>query len=208
MKQIPEPTIRRFSLYLRLLDELSHQGEEIISSADLAHIAKASPPQIRRDLLALGALGSRGTGYPIQEVARELRTALRVDKLRYLYILGAGKLGLALSRYAGFQQRGFKVVGVFDNDPQKIGMKYGGLQIRNIRSLATAAAVDRPTIAILAVPAESAQAAADTLAETGIKGILNLAPVLIRAPQGIVVQSVDITTELLLLGSRIVHTPR
>ena len=79
MEQIPEPTIRRFARYLRLLDELSGQGEEMISSADFAQLAKASPSQIRRDLLALGALGLRGSGYPIRNVARELRRALSVD---------------------------------------------------------------------------------------------------------------------------------
>ena len=203
MKHIPEPTIRRFSLYLRLLDDLSRQGHSIISSADLAQIAKASPPQIRRDLLELGSLGSPGFGYPISNVSTALRRALGLHKIRSIYILGSGKLGLALSRYTGFPQRGFTIAGVYDNDPHKIGATHGHLKIRDIRHITRDAAQERPTIAILAVPATNAQAAANTLLDTGIQGILNLAPALIKAPPGMVVQNVDITTELLLLGSRI-----
>ena len=208
MKQIPEPTIRRFARYLRLLDELSGQGEEIISSTNFAKFANASPAQIRQDLLVLGALGSRGSGYPIQNVIRELRRALSVDKIRSIYIVGTGKLGLALSRYTGFGQGGFRIVGIFDNDPQKVGTTYGDLQIRDIRYIARDAAKDRPTIAVLAVPAENAQVVADTLVGTGIKGILNLAPVIIKTPKGIVVQNVDITTDLLLLGFKSEQNPQ
>lgn len=203
MKLVPEPTIRRFARYLRLLDQLSDRGENTISSTALAQIAKASPSQIRRDLLALGALGTRGSGYPIHSVARELRKALGVDGVRPVYIVGTGRLGLALSQYTGFQQRGFRVVGVFDNDPRKVGTSYGRLRIRDIRSIAKDAAKDRPIIAILAVPAPSAQTVADTLVDAGIRGILNLAPALIKTPEGVVVQNVDITTDLLLLGFRI-----
>ena len=180
----------------------------MISSADFAQIAQASPSQIRRDLLALGALGSRGSGYPIQDVIRELRRALSVDKIRSIYIVGTGKLGLALSRYSGFWQGGFRIVSIFDNDPQKVGTTYGDLQIRDIRYIARDAAKDRPTIAVLAVPAENAQAIVDTLVGTGIKGILNLAPVIIETPKRIVVQNVDITTDLLLLGFKTEQNPQ
>lgn len=203
MKFVSEPSIRRLARYLRIFDELKQRGEESISSSELGQIAGATAAQVRRDLLALGGLGRRGTGYPVSDVARELGRWLAVSRTRPVYIIGAGKIGRALSRYPGFVQRGFRVVGVFDNDPKKVGTKYGDFTIRSIRDVQSLATKDRPEIALVAIPAESAQSVADELMDAGITGILNFAPVLLKVRKGIVVQNVDMTTELLVLAFRV-----
>ena len=116
-----------------------------------------------------------------------------------MILIGAGNLGSALSQYRGFRERGFQIIGVFDNDLNKVGLKLNGLPIYAVTQMADFVEKNDVSIGIIAVPAEYAQDIADILVETNIRGILNFAPVVLTIPEEVEVRNVDLTVNLEVL---------
>jgi redox-sensing transcriptional repressor len=199
-KRIAEPTVRRLSLYLRLLEDFDERGMPTISSDELAALGGTTSAQVRKDLSVFGSFGKRGLGYGVPELIAELRDILGLGRLWRVVIIGAGKIGTALAQYAGFRRRGFSVIAVYDNDPEKIGTQAPGLVIRDVGQLEHDATREHPDIAVLAVPGECAQETADRAVRAGITGILNFAPARVRAPRGVAVQAVNMAAELEILS--------
>jgi redox-sensing transcriptional repressor len=199
-KRIAQPTVRRLSLYLRLLEEFDERGVATISSDELATLGGTRSAQVRKDLSVFGSFGKRGLGYAVPELIAELREILGLGRVWRVVIIGAGKIGTALAQYSGFRRRGFSVIAVYDNDPAKIGAVMPGLPVRDISSLERDAAREHPDIAVLTVPADRAQETADRAVHAGITGILNFAPTRIRVPRGVTVQGVNMATELEVLS--------
>jgi redox-sensing transcriptional repressor len=199
-KRIAQPTVRRLSLYLRFLEEVEDRGLATISSEALAARGGTTSAQVRKDLSVFGSFGKRGLGYSVPELIAALREILGLGRAWRVVIVGAGKIGTALAQYAGFAQRGFRVVAVYDNDPRKIGHVWGGHMVRNIDDLPRDMSSLRPEIAVLAVPAEAAQETADRIVGAGIGGILNFAPVPVQVPPGVTVQPVNMAAELELIS--------
>src|SRR5690606_34492877 len=127
--KISESTIRRLSLYLRLLQEVASQGEETISSEKLAERTGTTSAQVRKDLSVFGSFGKRGLGYSVTELLREIREILGLDRSWRVALVGAGKIGSALISYRNFQLRGFNIEAVFDTDPAKIGSDWDSHKI-------------------------------------------------------------------------------
>ncbi|HVP71465.1 MAG TPA: redox-sensing transcriptional repressor Rex, partial [Gemmatimonadaceae bacterium] len=111
MKHIADSTVRRLSLYLRFLEESRERGLATISSTDLAARGGTTSAQVRKDLSFFGSFGKRGLGYSVPELERRLRRILGLEREWRVIIIGMGKIGAALSTYAGFRQRGFKIIG-------------------------------------------------------------------------------------------------
>ncbi len=199
-KRIAEPTVRRLSLYLRLLEEFDERGLATISSDELATLGGTRSAQVRKDLSVFGSFGKRGLGYAVPELIAELREILGLGRVWRVVIIGAGKIGTALAQYSGFRRRGFSVIAVYDNDPAKIGAVMPGLAVRDVSSLEHDAAREHPDIAVLTVPADRAQETADRAVHAGITGILNFAPTRIRVPRGVTVQGVNMAAELEVLS--------
>lgn len=199
-KRIAQPTVRRLSLYLRLLEEFDERGLATISSDELATLGGTRSAQVRKDLSVFGSFGKRGLGYAVPELIAELREILGLGRVWRVVIIGAGKIGTALAQYSGFRRRGFSVIAVYDNDPAKIGTQMPGLAVRDVSTLEHDAAREHPDIAVLAVPAERAQETAEHAVRAGITGILNFAPARIRVPRGITVQGVNMAAELEVLS--------
>jgi redox-sensing transcriptional repressor len=151
---------------------------------------------VRKDLAYLGHLGQAGIGYPTLELIGALRRALGVDHPWTVAIVGVGNLARALLRYRGFTQRGFRIVALFDADPNKVGQEVDGLTIHAMHEITTVVAATGADLGLLTVPSESAQSVADTLAAAGVKGILNFAPVILRLPAHVSLVSVDLTVQL------------
>ena len=118
---------------------------------------------------------------------------------------GVGNLTRALLRYRGFQEQGFDIVALFDSDPAKVGTTVGSLRIQSMGELSETARTRNAEIGILTVPADFAQSAADAMAEVGIRGILNFAPVILRLPDRIRRVNVDLTIQLEQLAFQIVQ---
>lgn len=195
MKRIADSTVRRLSVYLRFLEGSSQKGLATISSEELARHGGTTSAQVRKDLSFFGSFGKRGLGYSVPELTNSLRDILGLGREWNVVIIGAGKIGTALAQYHGFRSRGFHVVGVYDSDPRKVGSRWDGFLVRDFADFPPRDAA-RGDIAVLAVPAETAQEAADRLVEAGIKAILNFAPVQLHVPADVSVRSVNMAMEL------------
>jgi redox-sensing transcriptional repressor len=196
MRKVAESTVRRLSLYLRFLEEFEGQGMETVSSGALASRGSTTSAQVRKDLSFFGSFGKRGLGYPVPELADQLREILGLKQRYQVGMIGAGKIGSALVQYRGFRQRGFDIIAIFDSDPEKIGRQWNGLPIQDIDTLEAEFGRRPMDMAVLVTPAEAAQAVTDRLVRLGIKAILNFAPVQLVVPDDVVVKTVNLALEL------------
>lgn len=204
-KHIAESTVRRLSLYLRVLEQAATRGHQTISSDTLAEDGGTTSAQVRKDLSFFGSFGKRGRGYDVAELVTQLQEILGLGREWKVYIVGAGKIGSALVSYRGFAQRGFRVLGIYDSNPQLIGRMIDGVGIRSMAQLEHDAAREQPDIAVLTVPAEFAQQVAERVVSAGVKAIMNFAPAPIHVPPSITVKSVNMALELEGLAYALVH---
>ncbi len=196
MKRIAESTVRRLSIYLSFLEEIEERGALTTSSDDLARLGGTTSAQVRKDLSFFGSFGKRGLGYSVPELSSRLREILGLGRQWRVCIIGAGKIGAALARYAGFAERGFAVSGVYDSDPDKIGHRWGPVTVKDVAALEDDNAEMRFQIAVLAVPADDAQQLVDRVAAMGIKAILSFAPTQLTVPADVTLRVVNMAMEL------------
>ncbi len=196
MRKIADSTVRRLSLYLRFLEEFETRGQGTVSSEALATRGGTTSAQVRKDLSFFGSFGKRGLGYSVPELARELREILGLTRRYRLVVVGAGKIGSALVQYGGFQQRGFDIVAIFDNDPAKIGRTWNGLRCRDVTQLEDVLATDSADIGVIVTPGEAAQVMAERLVRCGVRAILNFAPVQLVLPDEVALKTVNLALEL------------
>jgi redox-sensing transcriptional repressor len=207
VKHIAESTVRRLSLYLRFLEEFEAQGNATISSGELAQSGGTTSAQVRKDLSFFGSFGKRGLGYAVKDLIVSIREILGLQQSWPVVIIGAGKVGAALAQYRGFATRGFKVVGVYDADPAKIGQRLDSLVIRSEGDLDRDIARLKPRIAVLCVPAEAAQGLLDRVTRAGVRAVLNFAPTPLVVPKGVTMRAVNMATELEILAFALTNAP-
>jgi len=197
LESVSELTTNRLSVYLRCLNQLEGAGVRTISSQALAEQFHLNAAQIRKDLAYFGEFGVRGVGYYVRDLKRHLRQILGLDRKLRVAIMGAGNLGLALADYPGFRQEGFEILALFDNLSAKVGQQSrGGVPIHDISELKKFAKRDAVSIAVIAVPASSAQRVVDLVVASGIKAILNFSPGALQVPLDVKLKSVDLTVSL------------
>jgi redox-sensing transcriptional repressor len=205
-EQIPYSTILRLTQYLRVVEKLDDLGVSNISSAELSEETRINSFLVRKDLSYFGEFGTRGVGYDIPVLRKELRDILGVTNRHKTIVIGAGNLGRALVHYSGFDERGFSITAVFDSSPEKIGIKIGGFTVESVFTLEEYMKTHPDiTIGIIAVPAASAQFIANLLVANNIKGILSFAPLTLQIPDDIVYATVDLTTHLEIISYYITH---
>lgn len=197
-RPVPKVTVQRLPLYLRCLEGLGDQSR--VSSEELADLANVNPAKVRKDLSYLGSFGVRGVGYDVDHLRFQIRTELGLERDWHVVIVGVGNLGRALANYAGFGERGFRVVGLFDAAERKVGTRVGGVEVEPLTSLVRAARDRSATIGVITVPAAAAQEVADALMDAGVTSILNFAPTVIKPREGVEVRRVDLSTELQVLS--------
>jgi redox-sensing transcriptional repressor len=195
-RKISETTVRRLSLYLRILEEVERGGTDTISSEELAERAGTTAAQVRKDLSLFGSFGKRGLGYAVAQLADGLREILGLNRGWRVALVGAGRIGSALFEYPGFRKRGFEIVAVLDADPGKLGTDWAGIPVRDISELERALTSERIDIVILALPAEAVPEVLNRVVAAGVKGILNFAPMQLRVPPDVAVQDVNMVMEL------------
>jgi redox-sensing transcriptional repressor len=188
---IPDIIISRLPIYLRALRHMKTQGKLTTSSQELGASVGISAAQIRKDLSQFGEFGKQGTGYEIAFLIDQLREILHVERVWNVAVVGMGDMGHALTRYQGFNDRGFRVKIVFDNDPNKIGAQVGNFIVQDAKEIVTAIRNSGIKLAMLCVPAGVAQEVTNMLVEAGVKAILNYAPISLNVPAGIRVQYLD-----------------
>jgi redox-sensing transcriptional repressor len=175
-------------------------GQEQVSSDELGSLAGVNGAKVRKDLSYLGSYGVRGVGYEVERLKLQIGLELGLERDWAVVIVGVGNLGRALANYAGFGERRFRIVGIFDADPAKVGQTVDGLLVEPMSRLKAAVADRDARIGIVTTPAAAAQQVAEQLADAGIRSILNFAPTVIRAPDGVDVRRVDLAMELQILS--------
>jgi redox-sensing transcriptional repressor len=196
LKRIADSTVRRLSLYLRFLEEFENAGLTTVSSEELAARGGTTSAQVRKDLSFFGSFGKRGLGYQVGELTQRMRRILGLERDWRVVIVGIGKIGSALAQYEGFQQRGFRVVGLYDTDPAKVGREVDGLRVRPIESLAEDNRERPVDIAVIAVPAAAAQRVVDQVVAAGITGVMSFAPIQLHVPADVTLNTVNMAMEL------------
>jgi redox-sensing transcriptional repressor len=199
-RRIPEATVARLPVYLRILVEQADDEVECVSSDRLADLAGVNAAKVRKDLSYLGSYGTRGVGYEVAYLVYQIRRELGLTHDWPVVIVGAGNLGQALAGYGGFGERGFPVAGIVDVDPVKVGSVLGGVRVRHIDELSQIVQARRVNIGVIATPGASAQDAAERLVRAGVTSILNFAPVVLSVPRSIEVRKVDLAVELQILS--------
>ena len=200
MSAVSPLTLNRLSLYLRCLQELETSGVERVSSTELADRYQLSASQIRKDLAQFGEFGIRGVGYEVRQLRDRLRSLLGLQRTTGVVIVGVGSLGSALAAYPGFNADGFRVVGLVDSDPAKVGRRFGELRVRPASELAEVVRETKATMGVLTVPSPAAQSSYDALAAAGIRAVLNFAPTQLKLARGVRVKTVDLRIGLEELG--------
>lgn len=199
-RRIPDATVSRLPVYLRILGEQAAEGVESTSSERLAELAGVNAAKVRKDLSYLGSYGTRGVGYEVGYLVYQIRRELGLTHDWPVVIVGAGNLGQALAGYAGFGERGFPVAGIVDVDEGKVGSVLGGVRVRHIDELPQIVQTKRVNIGVIATPALAAQEAADLLVQAGVTSILNFASIVLSVPRAIEVRKVDLAVELQILS--------
>jgi redox-sensing transcriptional repressor len=190
-EDIPDIVISRLPVYLRALTRLQSEGQVNTFSKELGAQLGISSAQIRKDLSHFARFGKQGTGYEINKLVDNLRHILNVEREWNVALVGAGAIGHALAFYNGFIDHGFRICLIFDNDPAKIGSQINGYEVYDVSQLPTLIQQKNVSLAMLAVPAEAAQAVTDELVKAGVRGILNYAPLKLSTPEHVRVQDID-----------------
>lgn len=195
--KIPTATITRLSIYSRYLEALAQEGVKIIASDKLAQKCGINPAQIRKDLAYFGEFGIRGVGYFVKELLFEIKRILGLNKTWRMALIGIGNLGSALLAHQNFIRQGYEFAAVFDVDPAKVGRRLpSGQLIYHLDDLEQVIKDSDVEIGVIATPSGQAQQVALRLIASGIKGILNFAPIQLQVPEGLAVENVDFTVKL------------
>lgn len=197
---LPPATVERLAIYLGVLNTLDEQGVATISSGELAAAAGVNPAQLRKDLSHLGSYGTRGVGYDVHYLRFQIDQNIGAADHWPVIIVGVGNLGRALVNHSGFSSRGFRVVALFDADPQVIGSTVEGHPIHAMADLPAVVTDPRVTIGVIATPAQAAQEVADQLVAAGIGCLLNFAATGLHLPHEVTVRRVDLGSELQILA--------
>lgn len=188
---VPDIVIGRLPIYLRALTLLSDEGQEYTSSLELGKKLGIGSAQIRKDLSHFGEFGKQGTGYEIKYLREQISKILHVDRDWDAALVGFGDLGQAIAHYGGFATKGFHIKAIFDNDPKKVGKKANGTFVQDMSKLTSVIATYNIKMAIIAVPASTAQEVANQLIKSGVKAILSYAPITLSVPDEVKVQYID-----------------
>lgn len=200
VRRIPGATVARLPRYHRALLELHAVKKSTASSEELAELAGFNAAKVRKDLSYLGTYGTRGVGYDVDNLRRQIGRELGLTESWPVVIVGIGNLGRALATYSGFATRGFRIAALLDADPTKAGEIVGSLAVRPSSDLADIVAAEEVAIGIIATPGVAAQDVADQLVAVGVRSILNFSPSVLTVPDGVAVRGVDLAVELQVLS--------
>jgi redox-sensing transcriptional repressor len=188
----------RLSRYLQVLTQAKKMGKDTISSQELADYTHVNSTQIRRDLSGFGKFGKRGVGYNVDSLVSQIRKILRTSGQHNIALFGAGHLGRAIAGSDIFADHGFRVVAIFDNDPEKVGDPVGDrLAVRSYGDMPRVVGEEDIVVGVLAVPTAAAQSVADDLVAAGVKIIFNYSEALLQVPPDVTVHTSSPAVDLL-----------
>jgi len=208
---IPDATVARLAVYLRVLGDLAVTGSETedalaessiltVSSEDLAVAAGVNSAKLRKDLSYIGGNGTRGVGYEVTRLVQQIEHTLGLTRRHAVAVVGVGNLGHALAGYPGFATRGFPLCALFDVDPDLVGIHIAGILVEHIDRIAEVCVQRGVTIGVIATPGPVAQTVCDQLVAVGVRAILNFAPSVLQVPDEVELRKVDLAVELQILS--------
>jgi len=198
--EIPRRTIERLPLYKKTMQTLSMAGRTHISSDEIAQLLQLSDAQIRKDLSYFGKFGVRGKGYDIESLSDKISEILGTTRTFPCILVGVGNIGQALLSYGGFENRNFEIQAAFDLREEIVGETINQCSVYHSNEIESFLSDREIELAIVAVPVEAAQDVLTHLASCGIRGILNFAPIVPDLPDDIIVENVDLSTNLEVLA--------
>lgn len=187
----PDVVIRRLPLYARSLRYLLEEGKTSISSQELGERINVTAAQIRKDLSYFGEFGKQGIGYDVEKLLSQIERILGLHQEWQLVLVGVGNLGRAIAGYEGFRSKGLQIVALFDADPRRVGEQVEELTVQSYDEAASYIQQNGVKMAIIAVPAPSAQGVTDMLVSAGVRAVLNYAPAVVQVPAGVWVRHID-----------------
>lgn len=202
MKKVPSVVVKRLPRYYRYLGELLNQDIKRISSNALSQKMNVTASQIRQDFNYFGGFGQQGYGYNVEYLYNEIGNILGLNDGDTMIIIGAGNLGRALASHDTFEKRGFKLIGIFDNDSNVIGEEIRGISVMHIDTLEEFMKNNRVDIGVLTVPREAVHDMAERLADNGVKGILNFSYAELEN-KNIAIENVHLSDPMMTLSYKI-----
>nr|WP_207751270.1 redox-sensing transcriptional repressor Rex [Anaeromonas frigoriresistens] len=199
-KKVSMAVIRRLPKYYRYLTDLLDNDIKRISSQELSKLTDFTASQIRQDLNNFGGFGQQGYGYNVEDLHKELGRILGLDKTYKAVLVGAGNLGQAIANYRGFEDSGFKIMGIFDKNPKMIGIKLRDVEIEDVDEMSNFIKENDIEIGIICTPKEGSQEIAEEMVKNGISGIWNFAPADLKLPEEITVENVHLNESLFTLS--------
>lgn len=199
---LPEPTLRRLPWYLAYVTLLDDLHVEHVSSTQISKELNVDASQIAKDLSFLNIKGKTRIGYDVHQLAKELVDFLGFKKKHNAVVIGAGSLGAALMNDKGLSQYGLNIVAGFDVNTELIGTCVGDIPVYDIAQLKERQQENNAQIAILTVPVNHSQSAANEVIAAGIKAIWNFTPFRIKAPADVVIANTSIYAHLALIYNR------
>jgi len=193
---IPRKSIYRLSIYQRCLERLKDNGVETVSSNSLAKAAGVKSAQLRKDLAHFGQFGTRGLGYSVDALIEVINGVLGTSSLLPVILVGVGNLGSALLRYSGFNREGFEISAAFESDSKRLSAVSAEIPVMDVSQMTKYVRGNNVKIAIMAVPAETAQEVANSLVNAGVQAFLNFSSTVLKTPDNVIVNSVDLALEL------------
>jgi redox-sensing transcriptional repressor len=197
---IPVQTLRRIPYYHQILSEMEQKGERFVSSKYLAHFFHVDDTQVRKDVSVIGYKGKPKSGYSVSGLKQAIGDFLGINTQNTAILIGAGKLGSALTEYPGLSEYGLKLVAVFDNNPEKVDRRIGEFSIQPLAKLGEVVRNFDVGIAIITVPKEAAQGVCDLVVQQRIKAIWNFAPTQLNAPADVTIRNENMAVGLALLS--------
>lgn len=202
-KKVPAVVIKRLPRYYRYLGELLNQDIKRISSNALSEKMNVTASQIRQDFNYFGGFGQQGYGYNVEYLYGEIGEILGLNDGDTTIIIGAGNLGRALASHDTFEKRGFKLIGIFDNDDTVIGTKINGIEVMSIDLIEKFLSENRVDIGILTVPKSAIVETAERLVKGGVKGLMNFSYTELDLDKDIAVENVHLSDPLMTLSYKI-----
>lgn len=194
--KFPIETIRRLPLYLRCFNRLIVLGKITVTSEELAEFLEVNPGQIRKDFSYFGDFGTRGVGYDLRELVKEIRSILRMDRNWNIAIAGIGNIGQALLDHINFNQPGFRIVCAFDQDPSLVGTNIRGVTVHSLGDIEETLDGETVPLGVLAVSDLDAREVAEKFVGGGVKGIINITPLCLNMSGEIEIVHMDLSSEL------------
>lgn len=204
-KKVSASVINRLPRYYRYLTDLLSSGIERISSKELSERMNVTASQIRQDLNCFGGFGQQGYGYNVKSLQSEIAKILGLDRGYTAVLVGAGNMGRTFAINTKFESRGFKLIGIFDSDPNKIGTTLTGHTIMDYKEIKRFIEAHHPEMAILAVPKQAMHAVAEDLISYGIRAFLNFSYTELSAAEDIAVENVHLSDSLMRLSYKLLE---